>query len=221
LTNATSAARKKVTSVPAKGDAEQNAAAKVAKVPTSSRILTAGAELFREHGYAVSTTRQLSARLGITKASLYYHISSKEDLLRLICLESLRRVTESVAAAAEADNDPLETVRAAMYAHLESVLGDLDLHATMLLELRSLTGDFREEVQQARDAYEILFTSVIANAQAAGALRTDLTAKQLTVGVLSMLNWAISWYQPGGGLSPGELAEVFWKLYLDGARRRA
>jgi AcrR family transcriptional regulator len=216
LTNASTAARKRATKVPAKGDAKKSAA----KVPTSSRILTAGAELFREHGYAVSTTRQLSACLGITKASLYYHISSKEDLLRLICLESLRRVTESVAAAVDANTDPLEKVRAALYAHLESVLGDLDLHATMLLELRSLTGEFREEVQRARDAYEALINSVIANARDAGVLRTDLTAKQLTVGLLSMLNWTISWYQPGGGLSPGELAEIFWQLYLGGAQAR-
>lgn len=191
---------------------------KTAKVPTSSRILTAGAELFREHGYAVSTTRQLSARLGITKASLYYHISSKEDLLRLICLESLRRVTGSVTAAVDAVTDPLDKVRAALDAHLESVLGDLDLHATMLLELRALTGEFREEVQRARDNYETLVNSLIANAQEAGALRTDLTAKQLTVGLLSMLNWTISWYQPGGGLTPSELAEIFWKLFLGGAQ---
>jgi AcrR family transcriptional regulator len=168
----------------------------------------------------VSTTRELSARLGITKASLYYHIASKEDLLRLICLESLRRVTESVAGAIDATPDPLEKVRAALYAHLESVLGDLDLHATMLLELRALTGEFRDEVQHARDAYEALITSVIANAQEARGLRNDLTAKQLTIGLLSMLNWTISWYRPGGGLTPSELAEIFWKLYLDGAQAR-
>jgi hypothetical protein len=61
---------------------------------------------------------------------------------------------------------------------------------------------------------------VIGNARDAGVLRTDLTAKQLTVGLLSMLNWTISWYQPGGGLSPGELAEIFWQLYLGGAQAR-
>lgn len=216
MTKASTAARKVATKAPAKRDAKQ----KAEKVPTSSRILTDGARLFREQGYAVSTTRELSARLGITKASLYYHISSKEDLLRLICLESLRRVTESVTAAIEASSDPLEKVRAAMYAHLESVLGDLDLHATMLLELRALTGEFREEVQQARDAYELLIISVVANAQEAGTLRSDLTAKQLAVGLLSILNWTISWYRPGGGLSPSELAEVFWKLYLSGAQAR-
>jgi AcrR family transcriptional regulator len=216
LSNIEAAAKKSAPKKAANG-ASGETKRTAAKVPTSSRILTAGAELFREHGYGPSTTRQLSDRLGITKASLYYHIASKEDLLRLICMESLRRVTESVVAAAEAQTDPLEKVRAVFHGQLESVLGDLDLHATMLLELRSLTGAYREEVHEARDAYEALITAVVAEAQAAGALRTDLTTKQLTLGLLSLLNWTISWYQPGGGLSPDELAEVFWRLYLNGA----
>jgi AcrR family transcriptional regulator len=214
VTNARTASQKTAPKAPAKGVAKKAPD----KVPTSSRVISDGARLFREQGYAVSTTRELSARLGITKASLYYHIASKEDLLRLICLESLRRVTESVRAAVDAQTDPLEKVRAVLYAHLESVLGDLDLHATMLPELRSLTGAYRSEVQVARDAYEALVVGVIADAQEAGAIRADLTVKELAFGLLSLLNWTISWYRTGGGLTPTGLAEAFWKLYLDGAR---
>jgi TetR/AcrR family transcriptional regulator, cholesterol catabolism regulator len=187
------------------------------KEPTASRILTEGAQLFREQGYAVSTTRELSARLGINKASLYYHIESKEDLLRLICLESLRRVTEAVNEALESSDDPLEKVHAICHAHLTSVLSDLDLHATMLLELRALTGQRRIDVQRARDTYESLLVTAIADAQTAGLMRDDLTAKDLTVGLLSLLNWTISWYKPDGKMSPDDLAEMFWRLYTGGA----
>ncbi len=217
MTNAHTASGKTASKVLAKDSAKKAPV----KVPTSSRVISDGARLFREQGYAVSTTRELSARLGITKASLYYHIASKEDLLRLICLESLHRVTESVSAAVDAQSDPLEKVRAVLRAHLESVLGDLDLHATMLQELRALTGAYRDEVQVARDAYEALVIRVIADAQEAGALRADLTVKELAFGLLSLLNWTISWYRPGGGLTPSELATAFWKLYFGGAQARA
>ncbi|EHB58867.1 regulatory protein TetR [Mycolicibacterium rhodesiae JS60] len=217
MTNVRNASQKTASKPPAKAGAKKAPE----KVPTSSRVISDGARLFREQGYAVSTTRELSARLGITKASLYYHIASKEDLLRLICLESLHRVTESVTAAVEAETDPLAKVRAVLSAHLESVLGDLDLHATMLQELRSLTGAYRDQVQLARDAYENLVVDVITEAQAAGALRSDLTVKVLAFGLLSLLNWTISWYRPGGGLTPSELADNFWALYLGGAQAPA
>jgi AcrR family transcriptional regulator len=192
-------------------------AAQDGSLPTSERILAAGAQLFREQTYALATTRELSSRLGITNGSLYYHVANKEDLLYKICVESLARVTAAVTAAVEAETDPLARVRAIFDAHLGSVLSDLDLHATMLFELRFLTGERRSEVQAARDQYQSLVTSVVADAQKAGALRTDLSAKHLTLGLLSLLNWVISWYDPKGAMSPAKLADMFWEMFTNGA----
>jgi TetR/AcrR family transcriptional regulator, cholesterol catabolism regulator len=189
-----------------------------AKVPTADRVINEGAKLFREQGYALSTTRQLSARLGINKASHYYHVSSKEELLYMICVESLLRVTEAVKHAVDSSEDPIEKLLAVFHAQLGSVLGDLDLHATMLLELRSLTGERRIEVQRARDEYEALIVNVIAEAQQTEQVRADLSAKQLAVGMLSLLNWSIYYYKPQGPLSPDGLADMLWQLFINGAR---
>ena len=186
---------------------------------TSARVLSEAARLFRERGYGASTTRELSARLGINKASLYYHISSKEDLLHGICIESLRRVHEEVAAAIDAESEPRERIRALMRAHLHSMLTDLPMHSTMLLEGKALSGQKAEEVQAARDAYEKLVLQTVSKAQRAGALRKDVTAKHLTLGLLNLLNWSMAWWNPEGELSPGELADVLSDLYLNGAGR--
>jgi AcrR family transcriptional regulator len=184
---------------------------------TSGRVLVAAAQLFRERGYASSTTRELSARLGINKASLYYHISSKDELLYGICIESLRRVHEEVAAAVEAEADSRERIRALVRAHLHSMLTDLDMHATMLLEGKALTGDKANDVQAARDRYEQLVVQTVAKAQRAGVLRRDITARHLTLGLLNLLNWTMAWYKPEGGLTPAELADILSDLYLNGA----
>ena len=186
---------------------------------TSTRVLSEAAQLFRERGYAASTTRELSARLGINKASLYYHISSKEDLLHGICIESLRRVHEDVTAAVEAESEPRERIRALIRAHLHSMLTDLPMHSTMLLEGKALAGPKADEVQAARDGYEKVVLQTVSKAQRAGALRRDITAKHLTLGLLNLLNWSMAWWNPEGELSPGELADVLSDLYLNGAGR--
>jgi AcrR family transcriptional regulator len=49
--------------------------------PTVDRLLDTAAGLFWEKGYAATTTREIAAALNIQQASLYYHMSSKEDLL--------------------------------------------------------------------------------------------------------------------------------------------
>lgn len=197
--------------------AAASTAGKPVSEPTSGRVLVAAAQLFRERGYAASTTRELSARLGINKASLYHHISSKEDLLHGICIESLTRIHRDVSAAVDGETEPRARVRALIRAHLTSMLTDLDLHSTMLLEGKALTGAKADEVQAARDEYEKLVATTVSKAQRAGALRRDVTARHLTLGLLNLLNWSMAWYSPDGELSPADLADVLSDLYLNGA----
>lgn len=51
---------------------------------TRARILDAALELFSEHGFDGTTLQQIADRLGLTKAALYYHFRSKDDLLRAL-----------------------------------------------------------------------------------------------------------------------------------------
>ena len=48
---------------------------------TRERILDVALELFNDRGYDKTSLREIAERLGITKAALYYHFDSKEDIL--------------------------------------------------------------------------------------------------------------------------------------------
>jgi AcrR family transcriptional regulator len=49
---------------------------------TRQRIQSVALELFAEHGYEKTSLREIAERLGVTKAALYYHFKSKEDIVR-------------------------------------------------------------------------------------------------------------------------------------------
>jgi AcrR family transcriptional regulator len=51
---------------------------------TKTEIHRAALELFSSQGYEKTSLREIAEQVGITKASLYYHYSSKQDLLRAI-----------------------------------------------------------------------------------------------------------------------------------------
>jgi AcrR family transcriptional regulator len=51
---------------------------------TRERILGVAGELFTDHGYDVTSLREIADRLGFTKAALYYHFQSKEEILRAL-----------------------------------------------------------------------------------------------------------------------------------------
>ncbi len=48
---------------------------------TRERILDAALDLFLAQGYDGTSLRQIAEQLGVTKAALYYHFESKEDIL--------------------------------------------------------------------------------------------------------------------------------------------
>jgi AcrR family transcriptional regulator len=49
---------------------------------TRTRIQQVALELFAEQGYEKTSLREIAGRLDVTKAALYYHFKSKEDIAR-------------------------------------------------------------------------------------------------------------------------------------------
>jgi len=186
-------------------------------LPTSARLLSTAAALFRAKGYAATTTRELSATLGIRNASLYHHIGKKEDLLYALCVDSLGHIRGAASQAMASEPDAISRLRALVRAHVVSALDDLDKHATMLIELRSLSPERRSKIVALRDEYEALVSSAIQDAQREGRIRADIPARHLTLALLNLLNWTIFWYQPGGDLTAEQLGELFARLFLHGA----
>ena len=69
---------------------------------TRERILTVANELFIEQGYEGTSLREIADRLDITKAALYYHFRSKDEILTtllkpfFVLLDDLTWVVEKI-----------------------------------------------------------------------------------------------------------------------------
>jgi AcrR family transcriptional regulator len=48
---------------------------------TRARIQQVALELFTEQGYEATSLREIAERLGVTKAALYYHFRTKDDIV--------------------------------------------------------------------------------------------------------------------------------------------
>jgi Transcriptional regulator len=51
---------------------------------TRDRILAAALDLFIEQGYDKTSLREVAEQVGVTKAALYYHFASKEEIFRTL-----------------------------------------------------------------------------------------------------------------------------------------
>jgi TetR/AcrR family transcriptional regulator, cholesterol catabolism regulator len=185
--------------------------------PTVDRLLDTAAELFWEKGFAATTTREIAAALRIQQASLYYHMASKEDLLYQIFGSSLHQFLVDVPAAVHQVRDPRERIRVLIRVHLVTLLKYQKRNMTMLTELRALSPRHRAEVIELRERYSDFTRSSLRDAQAADAIRSDIPTAYLSLALLNMLNWTARWFRENLDPPPDQVAEVFFKLYLQGA----
>lgn len=85
--------------------ADQVAAHLHAGDQTRARILQVALELMADRGYAATSTREIAERLGFTKAALYYHFRTKDDLLAALVAPVMGEL-EALIAQACADGSP-------------------------------------------------------------------------------------------------------------------
>ncbi|MFD8733329.1 TetR/AcrR family transcriptional regulator [Streptomyces sp. NPDC059618] len=64
---------------------------------TKAEIRAVALELFTEQGYEATSLREIAERLGVTKAALYYHFPSKEEIVRSLFTEYLAALDELIS----------------------------------------------------------------------------------------------------------------------------
>jgi AcrR family transcriptional regulator len=66
------------------------------RTDTRSRVQKVALELFAEQGYEKTSLREIAERLGVTKAALYYHFRSKEDIVHSFTDDHYARLDELI-----------------------------------------------------------------------------------------------------------------------------
>jgi GntR family transcriptional regulator of vanillate catabolism len=186
---------------------------------TLGKFVRTAAELFSKQGYASTSTRSLSALIGMEKATLYYHVKGKEDLLYLITKSSVETLQEEVAKAVEGITSPLEHLAVLIRAHCMSLLRDQTQHATSLAEVRALSPERLAEIVSLRKTYQTGIRCIIEAGQKNGSIRGDVEPRYLASMLRGLLDRTVEWYQKSGSLGPAELAECFCDIYLFGAQK--
>jgi TetR/AcrR family transcriptional regulator, cholesterol catabolism regulator len=175
-------------------------------------------DLFREHGYAATSIRDIARALSVQGASLYAHVTSKEDVLWAIVDRAAGRfeaAADRAEAAAEArrPGDPAEAIAALVRAHVEVVTAHVDEAGVFLNEWRALGRERRAEILERRDAYQARFRRAIEAGIAVGSFAMTDTSIAAS-SILSALNGVAAWYDPAGRLPADRIADHLVDLVL-------
>jgi AcrR family transcriptional regulator len=188
-------------------------------VETSRRreIEDAASSLFREHGYSGTSVRDIARALDIQGASLYAHVTSKQDVLWSIVQRTAERFEEAADAALSGADDPVpgpgSRLAALVRAHVEVVTDDIERASVFVHDWRSLSVERRAEISRRRDAYEARFRTLITDGIEAGSF-APVDAAVAAAYLLTALNGIVAWYRPEGRLKPPQIADAYADLSL-------
>ena len=182
---------------------------------TRNEILDASAQIFSQKGYHGTSMQDIAIAVNLQKASLYHHVSSKQEILFDLLNRGLDILITQVEEAIDEPGSPDERLRRATCAYLTTMTEYQDLASVLLLEYRSLEPDYHDRHIPRRDRFEQIWRDLIREGMEDGIFTCDhpsLSARAL----LGVLNWTVTWFRNDGPLSAEEIADQISNLFLMG-----
>jgi AcrR family transcriptional regulator len=183
------------------------------------QIKEVATKFFYVQGYAATDLRQIADAAELHVSSLYTYISGKEQLLYEIMSEGMVEITAGLDEALSGTDDPAGQLRAALRAHILHHAHRQYRAWTSHVELRSLTGEYLDEILAMRRAYERRWIEVLTRGMAAGQFR-ESDPRLTMYGLLAAGQSVSRWYEPGGRMSAEEIAGTLTDSALSGLLAR-
>jgi AcrR family transcriptional regulator len=183
------------------------------------RIVEVATELFSEHGVEATSMRMIADRLGVTKAALYYHFESKDQLHHHIHLELIDAILERVDEIAESGDDPLTKVRDVFEVMLEWIAQHRAEFTVLLREGGNLRTSHWQDLATKRTRFRKYVEGFIAEGVEQGVFAVE-DVEVATLGLLGMCNWSYTWISRDGRLSVSDIATQFADIFANGIRAR-
>ena len=182
--------------------------------------MRAASQLFEQKGYAATSVQDIADRVGLQKASLYYYVDSKEEILFRIAREAINAFNDELERIVNMGQSPSETLRRAIAAHLEAVANNREVMTVFLRESYALPAEKQEIIHKESDRYTRLMQDIVVRGMAAGEFR-PVDTTMVVMAILGACNWFYRWYDPQGRLSPQGIAAIFADLILTGLQKPA
>jgi AcrR family transcriptional regulator len=178
-------------------------------------IFAAALHLFEEKGYHGASMQDLADAVGMQKASLYYYVRSKEELLVRVCERGTGAFTQELSEIVASDANATDKLRRALECHLVALCEQLELFTVFLREQKFLGERQKRKLRGEGKRHAELWERILEQGITSGEFR-PMNVTVTTLAILGMCNWLYEWYSPRGAFQPREIAGMFSDLILNG-----
>lgn len=185
---------------------------------SSETLLAVAVEVFNVRGYDGTSMEELAKAAGITKSSIYHHVSGKEELLRLAVTRALDGLFGALEEPGAVTGPAVDRFAYVVRRTCLELVHNLP-YVTLLLRVRGNTAAERDALERRRE-FDHRVADLAAAAVGDGDLRADLDPRLTARLVFGLVNSVAEWYRPGGPVTGETVADALGSLVLDGLRPR-
>ena len=201
-------------------------------------LLEVAVVVFNERGYDGTGMEELARRLGLSKSSIYHHVSGKEELLELAvnrALDALFAVLDEEEArdggtpnrapggrtsgTSSADSTATARVKRVIHRSVEVLAAELP-YVTLLLRLHG-NSEVEQRALARRREFDHRVAELMARAAAEGGIRADIDPHLASRLLFGTVNSLVEWYRPDRDLTVQTLADALTTILFDGLHGRA
>ncbi|MGH3413436.1 MAG: TetR/AcrR family transcriptional regulator [Marmoricola sp.] len=177
-------------------------------------LLGVAVAVFTERGYDGTSMEDLSRASGLSKSSLYHHIDSKEQLLR-VALERAVEPMLAILVEEEANRGSAAERLIHVVRRMVGLLADRLPYVTLLLRVHGNTATERWALEQRR-SFDRKVAGLVRAAVAEGEVRDDVDAKTAARLTFGMVNSLVEWYRPTSAAATSRLADQIVEMVFRG-----
>jgi AcrR family transcriptional regulator len=170
--------------------------------------------VFAERGYDGASMDDVARAAGITKASIYHHVSGKEALLERGLTRALDALFAILDEPGSRDGRARERLRYIVTRVAETTLRLLP-ELSVLFRARGTSKSERGALERRRE-FDRVVTELVRTAQRDGDLRTDLEPRLVVRLLFGMSNSVVEWYRPGAALDAATVTRTVLGIVFEG-----
>ncbi|HEY1727144.1 MAG TPA: TetR/AcrR family transcriptional regulator [Candidatus Baltobacteraceae bacterium] len=170
--------------------------------------------VFARKGYDGASMDDVAAEAGITKASIYHHVSGKEELLA----RGFNRALDALFAIFEKPDATTGTPSSRLRYIVRGVAETTTRHlaeVTVLFRARG-NSEVEREALERRRRFDRAVADLVVLAQGAHEVRADLDAGLVTRLCFGMSNSIVEWYRPSGAIDAAKIADAILAVLFEG-----
>jgi AcrR family transcriptional regulator len=182
---------------------------------TRNDILDAAAQVFRQKGFHGASMSAIAEAVNLQKASLYHHVTSKQEILLALLDRALGMLTDHIAGIAAQELPADQKLRQMIRAYLSALADNADLTSVLLFEHRSLDKKSHARHVPQRDTFEGLWRDVLNEGVRSKIFECKDTGMAVRA-LMGVMNWTLTWYRPEGDKSIEKIADEYADLMFHG-----